>query len=218
MALRQDEELELKNNRPREARIEKAVIDCISRVEKSVATVNPTDDDLKWNVVDNFANPTKEEVNEQLNRIPGVQAYFNNMKIYAQLLLDIAEHELNIAQVNAREEFRRIHQERLNTYQNEIFARASDAMRSTIQDKALLTVREMIKSLKPKDPTDKDIESFVKGRTQEQERNVIIHRNRFNKLKEFCKILDNKFISTRALRYSIEDDGKINTNISKNQV
>lgn len=218
MALRQDEEMEIKNVRPREVKIEKAIIECISKVEKSVATINPTDEDLKWNIVDNFANPTKEEVNEQLNRIPAVQAYFNNMKIYAQLLLDISEHELNIAQVNAREEFRRLHQERLNTYQNEIFSRAGDAMRSTIQDKALLTVREMIKALKPKDPTDKDIEAFVKSRTQEQERNVIIHRNRFNKLREFCRILENKFIATRALRYSIEDDNKINKNVSKHSV
>ena len=146
MGLRQEEEIEVKNIRPREMKMERAVIDCISRVEKSVANVNPSDDDLKWNIVDNFANPTKEEINEQLNRIPAIQAYFNNMKIYAQLLLDIAEHELNIAQVNAREEFRRLHQERLNTYQNEIFSRAGDAMRSTIQDKALLTVREMIKA------------------------------------------------------------------------
>lgn len=218
MGLRQEEEIEVKNIRPREMKMERAVIDCISRVEKSVANVNPSDDDLKWNIVDNFANPTKEEINEQLNRIPAIQAYFNNMKIYAQLLLDIAEHELNIAQVNAREEFRRLHQERLNTYQNEIFSRAGDAMRSTIQDKALLTVREMIKSLKPKDPTDKDIEAFVKSRTQEQERNVIIHRNRFNKLKEFCRILENKFIATRALRYSIEEDNKINKTVSKNAI
>ena len=216
--MRPGEENEIKNVRPQEKKIEAAVIECISRVEKAVGGDKPTEEDMKWNITDNFSNPTREEINAQLNRIPAIQAYYNNMKIYAQLLLDIAEHELFVAQVNAREEYKELYNQRLKNYETEISNHMANAMRSTAQDKAMMTVREMIKALKPKEPTDKDIESFIKGRTQEKDRQVIIHRNRYNKLREFCKVLENKFLAARALRYSIEDGNKIDVNVSKNSI
>lgn len=216
--MRQGEETQVNNVRPQEKKIEKAVIECIGRIEKSIQGINPTEADMNWNVVDNFSNPTREEINNQLNRIPAIQAYYNNMKVYAQLLLDIAEHELIVAQVKARDDFREFHMQRIKNYEAEIAKYMADALRSTAQDKAMKLVTDMVKALKPKEPTDKDIEAFIKGRTQEQERQVIIHRNRYNKLREYCKVLENKFLAARALRYSIEENNKVDINVSKNSV
>lgn len=212
------QENQINNTKAREKKIEQAVIECIKKVEKSMQGINPTDDDMNWNIVDNFANPTKEEINVQLSRIPAIQAYFNNMKVYAQLLLDIAEHELFVAQVNAREEFKAAHMQRIKHFEDEIAKHMTNALRSTAQDKAMKLVSDMVKALKPKDPTDKDIEAFIKGRTQEKEKQVIIYRNRYNKLKEYCRILENKFLAARALRYSIEDNNKADANFSKTSV
>lgn len=212
------EEYGVKNTRQREQHIERAVIDCLNKVEKAIAGVNPTDNDMKWSIIDNFANPTKEEINMQLNRIPAIQSYYNNMKVYAQLLSDIAEHELFIAQVNAREEYKEVHQLRLQNYEAEISKRMGDALRSTAQDKAMMLVKEMVRAMKPKDPTDKDIESFIKKKTQVKEREVIIHKSRYNKLKEFCKILDNKFAAAKSISFSISESNKADVNVSKNSI
>lgn len=216
--MNQNAETQIKNTKSREKRIEQAVIECISKVERSMQGINPTDDDMNWNIVENFANPTKEEINAQLSRIPAIQAYYNNMKVYAQLLLDIAEHELFIAQVNAREEYKNAHMQRIKNFETEIANHMTNALRSTAQDKAMKLVSDMVKALKPKDPTDKDIEAFIKGRTQVKEREVIIHRNRYNKLREYCRILENKFLAARALRYSIDDSNKADINVSKTSV
>lgn len=216
--MNQNQEAQIKNTKSREKRIEQAVIECISKVERSMQGINPTDDDMNWNIVENFANPTKEEINAQLSRIPAIQAYYNNMKVYAQLLLDISEHELFIAQVNAREEYKQAHLQRIKNFETEIAKHMTNALRSTAQDKSMKLVSDMVKALKPKDPTDKDIEAFIKGRTQAKEREVIIHRNRYNKLREYCRILENKFLAARALRYSIDDANKVDINVSKNSV
>ena len=213
--MQQGEDTKVQNIRTKERQIEKAVIESINLVEKSVSGIKPTENDLKWNITDDFSNPTKEEIVEQLVRIPAMQAFYSNMKIYAQLLLDIAEHELYVAQVNAREEYKSVFQQRLKNYETEISNRMADALRSTAQDIAMMAVKEMIKTLKPKDPTDKDIEAYIKGKTAAQERQVIIHKYRYNKLREFCKILENKFLSVRALRYSLEESDKSNNNVSK---
>lgn len=216
--MNQNAEAQIKNTRPREKRIEQAVVECISKVEKSIQGIKPTESDMDWGIVSNFSNPTKEEINAQLSRIPAVQAYFNNMKVYAQLLLDIAEHELFIAQVNAREEYKNAHMQRIKNFETEIANHMANALRSTAQDKSMKLVSEMVKALKPKEPTDKDIEAFIKGRTQAKEREVIIHRNRYNKLREYCRILENKFLAARALRYSIDDTNKADVNVSKNSI
>ena len=172
--MQQGEDTKVQNIRTKERQIEKAVIESINLVEKSVSGIKPTENDLKWNITDDFSNPTKEEIVEQLVRIPAMQAFYSYMKIYAQLLLDIAEHELYVAQVNAREEYKSVFQQRLKNYETEISNRMADALRSTAQDKAMMAVKEMIKTLKPKDPTDKDIEAYIKGKTAAQERQVII--------------------------------------------
>lgn len=216
--MNQNQETQIKNTKSREKKIEQAVIECINKVERSMQGINPTDEDMNWNIVENFANPTKEEINAQLSRIPAIQAYYNNMKVYAQLLLDIAEHELFIAQVNAREEYKNAHMQRIKNFETEIANHMTNALRSTAQDKSMKLVSEMVKALKPKDPTDKDIEAFIKGRTQVKEREVIIHRNRYNKLREYCRILENKFLAARALRYSIDDSNKADINVSKTSV
>lgn len=213
--LKKDEENQIYNVRAREKEIEALVLESIDKIESSMKDLVFDEEDMNWRVVNNFSNPTKEEINRQLSRIPAMQAYYNNMKTYAQLLMDIAENELFVAQVNAREEYKQKYQQEVLAFENRMIEMMNNALRSTIQDKAIKVVNDMIKAHKLKEPTEKDYEAYIKGKTANLERQVLIHKYRVTKLREFCKVLENKFLAARALRYSIEETLKADINTAK---
>ena len=212
--LKEGEENNVLNIKPREVEIEKSVLQAIDKMEASINLIQTSEEDMQWDIVKDYSNPTKEEVNKQLSTIPTVQAYYNNIKVYAELLLDLAEHELYVAQVNAREAYSKVHKERLASYETQIVTSMQTALRSTNQDKAFAVIKDMVRNMKPKEPTEKEIESYIKGQTAQLEKKVVVLKYRVNKLRSFCKVLENKFIAARALRYSIDGLNKADSNVA----
>lgn len=209
--MQQGEENNIINVRRQEKRIEQAVLECIQRVDKAINGINLGENDLNMAIVENYTNPTKDEINQQLNTLPATMAYYNNMKVYSQLLLEMAEHELFVAEVNAREKCRREFEDKQRRYEVDISNRMAEAMGCAAPDKAMMAIRELIKALKPKDPTKEDYDAYIKRNTEEQQRGVVIHRYRFNKLKEISMALNNKYLAVRALRYSVDEMNKADT-------
>lgn len=185
--------------------IRKIVDICCNTINDKFKNIKINDNDISMNLVSDYTNPDKKELAKVLSRIAEVQAYYSNVKLMAGLLYSLDESNLSIKEYNARKECIAEYEAKLAKYELDIRTMFNEAVKNN-NDKALSVVKELIRTTKPKEPTDKELDMRVKAKTKTVRDALINTQAKYDKLKEMCRLLDVKFTAARALYYDMQKD------------
>lgn len=166
---------------------------------------------LDMTIVKNPANPLQQEIIQALNELPAMLSYISNIRLICKNLLETMKMKLLFEELNYRTKYKQEYEKKLKEYNDKSLTLFNDCK----ENKSLTTLaKEIVKNTRPKEPTEKDIESYIKSSTKQLITNVSVLQNKYDKLDNTWTALNNKFLSVRAMKQSMYKDNYSNHYIS----
>lgn len=150
-----------RHNKEPELSLEKSVVKALEKMDELISEFKDEDFVLPTTILNDFSNPTREEINRELNRLPALMVYFSQEKANCQLLVDDKEQELDYRRALARERCKAEFDKEREKWLSDCYGQIDNACKSTFGAKLVPTLKTLIEKSKLSAPTEKDYEAYI---------------------------------------------------------
>lgn len=184
-----------------EIALEKSVIGALKLMDDLIKDFKDEDFILPTTLVNDYRNPTKEEINKELNRITALMIYFSEEKSKCQVLVSNKEAELDYYKAVSRDECKRAFDKEREQWLSQMLGAIDTSAKSTMGVKLVPTLKSLIEKAKPSQPTEKDYEAFLNKNKNiieiKQDYNILV--GRLARFTDMSYIINKRFSAVMEL-------------------
>lgn len=202
----------------KEVALEKKVIKGLELMDNCLRDFKDEDFVLPTTLLNDYLNPTREEINRELNRITGLMSYLSQLKADCQMLVANKEMELDYFKAKAREWYKKEFDTERNKWMESIFGEIDKACKTTQAAKIAPTIKAAIEKSKLSAPTEKDYEAYVNTRQQvvDLKRDLIAYESRLSRFVDMSYILNKRHQDILELSKQLHSADIANVQYAKN--